>query len=218
MAIFVTITTIVLILIVAFFQSKNLKRDLLSILFNILLVILGFSLALLWETIKSEGEARKEAEAIVNMLRLETSQNFGATENNIRNLEKNLKAINPTSDLQFILNPLESSVWESVKLRNKLFIENTGDLFQIVNFYTLVSIVNNQIQVRENFINSNYRGKEYLERLKLIDLNLLEKSKQLKQLNHLVQSFLFSLPPQKLEGYSFEYNKGKIEKIEPQTN
>ncbi len=204
-------TVILLILIVVFFQSENLKKDSLNILFNLLLVVLGFSLAMLWDNVKSEREEKKEAESIVVLLRLETGRIYGAIENNIKVLNRNINAKDIASAPPSSLSRLESSSWNSAKLRNNLFIKNTGDLIQIENLYTLVSITNEQIVFRENFINANFNTKFYLENLKRIDSDLLRTISHAKKLNEIVQDYLYSIPPEKIEGYSFEMSKGKVE-------
>lgn len=202
---------ILLILIVVFFLSENFKKDALNILFNLLLVVLGFSLAMLWDNVKSEREEKKEAESIVVLLRLETGSIHGAIENNIKMLNININAKDIASIPPPSLCRLKSSTWESAKLRNNIFIKNTGDLIQLENLYTLVTIVNEQIVFRENFINTNFNTKSYLENIKRIDSWLLRTIYQTKKINEIVQDYLYAIPPEKIEGYSFEISNDKVE-------
>jgi len=211
LSIYLVVIVILLILVVVFFQSEKLKKDSLNILFNLLLVFLGFSLALLWDNVKSERDEKKEAESIVVLLRLETGRIYGAIENNIKVLNRNINAKDIASAPPSSLSRLESSSWNSAKLRNNIFIKNTGDLIQIENLYTLVSIANEQIIFRENFINANFNTQYYLENLKRIDSELLRTISHTKELNEIVQNYLYAIPPEKIEGYSFEMSKGKVE-------
>lgn len=202
---------VLLIFLVFFFLPKDSKKETFS---SLLLVILGFALALLWDNVKVQKYEKAESELIVNLLRLESSRNHGIITNNLKIINKNIDLNDSASLLMAPLWFLESTAWESAKLRNNLFIRNTMDLMQVQNLYTMIDIINRQISYREQLILARLNANETSKILKILDLNLRQSIEKAKELNDVVNKFLFLLPPHEIKGPEFKRKKGSVIWIE----
>ena len=178
---------------------------------DVVLVLLGFGLGIAWDIIKDYRKEKAERESIVLMLQSELGSMFAAINTDLSVIDKNLLALNNKQEVLQPLLLLETNAWESAKLRNNIFIKNTGDLFKLINLYTTVYIINEKIKFRENYRVSNGVMPNYIEKLIIIDNDIKQALTKMKSLHEAAQQFLHSEFPLIVKGYGFSLVDGKVE-------
>lgn len=191
-------------------NDRSSKINYRNIVVEITLVLLGFSLALTWDTFKEAKKEKKERESIVFMLQSEMGSIHGAVNSNLETIQANLAAMEKGKETVRPLLLLDTDAWESAKLRNNVFIKNTGDLFKMVNLYSAIHIINEKIRFRENYRVANQALINYIERLKIIDNDIKNAFEKVKGLHVNAQKFLHEEYPMVVTGYSFSLDKGVV--------
>jgi len=189
---------------------KNYK----TIVIDIVLVLIGFSLAVTWDIIKDTRNEKSERESIVVMLQSELGSIHGEINENLKTLEKNLLELEIGKEVVRPLLVLDTAAWESAKLRNGIFIKNTGDLFKMVNLYAAISIINEKIRFRENYRMTNQAMSNYNERLKIIDDDIKHALENMNEYHKIAQEYLHKAYPLIVKGYNFSLNTGIVKEAE----
>jgi hypothetical protein len=184
-----SIFLLIISLLLIWFSIKS-KINYKQIIFEVSLVLFGFSLAMVWDNCKTIKVERREKKSLVTMIQFELAQINGAITNNIQTIEANLEAIEKNKEIIRPLMPLNTIAWESAKLRNTIFIENTGDLFKLVNLYTAAHIINEKIRFRENYRLFNQAMPNYRERIGKIDRDIKQALEKIKGLLTIAQEFI----------------------------
>jgi len=189
--------------------SANFKRIALEIFF----IILGFSLAVVWDMIRDFRTEQQEIRSITIMLKSELSQTHATIQSNIKTIDANQKILSEGKEVIAPLLLLPSDAWNSAKLRNSLFLKETSDLFCFMNLYTGISIVNSKIINRENYRTANQAMNNYHDRLSKIDLDIKEALEKLSPLLQTAQNTIYRLYVWKVEGGSFQVSeKGVVQR------
>lgn len=186
-----------------------------DIIINVSLVLLGFSLAIIWNDIQEANIAKKERESLVTMIQLELGCIHGSITHNLKTIEANRKALEEGKGA--VLRPLillEMTAWESAKLRNNVFIKNTGDLLKLAYLYTVIDLTNEKIRFRENYLMSNQAMSNYGKNLRIIDDDIKQILEKTKKFHSIAQEFIHKEYPLVVKGYSFSSESGLIKKNE----
>ncbi len=184
--------------------------DMKRVILDVLLVFLGFSLAVAWDVIKDYRHDSKEKAAIITMLKFELGENHAVIEQNLKIIQTNRKAMGNAQQTMIPLSLLKTDAWDSAKLRNNLFVKNTSDLFKLVNLYTAVHIVNEKIVFRENYRISNQAMSNYNEVMKIIDNSIEEALTKTLPLLENTQNSLDKMHSLKVEGPGFTITNGFV--------
>lgn len=186
---------------------KNYK----TVVIDIVLVLLGFSLAVTWDIIQDTRKEKAERESIVVMLQSELGSIHAEINENLKTLDKNLVELETGKEVVRPLLALDTDAWESAKLRNSIFIKNTGDLFKMVNLYAAIDVINEKIRFRENYRMTNQAMSNYNERLKIIDNDIKQALEKVKEYHRIAQEYLHKAYPLVVKGYSFSLNTGIVQ-------
>lgn len=181
---------------------------------GVALVLLGFCLAVIWDNIKDIKREKAERESLVIMVQLELANIYGTIDINIKTIQTNLKKLEAKSESVSPLVLFETSAWESAKLRNNVFIKNTGDLLKVVHLYTAIHVINEKVRFRENFRMANQAMPNYTERMKMIDSDISQNLEKAKGLLTSAQDFFDKNYPFLVKGYSFLLDdKGMVNEV-----
>ncbi|MFA6142530.1 MAG: hypothetical protein WC738_04455 [Candidatus Omnitrophota bacterium] len=193
-------------------REEKVVATLKIVILDIALVILGFSLAVVWDVIKDARQENAERQSIILMLQSELGEMHAGINTNLDTVNANLQALETSKEVVRPLIFLQTSAWESAKIRNNIFIKNTDDLFKLVNLYSAVHVVNEKIRFRDNYRMSNQAMTNYNDRLKIIDSDIKQALEKLREFHSIAQEYIHRDYPMVVKGYSFALDQGRVKK------
>jgi hypothetical protein len=211
--------SLLIITVISLRASKNSQEiDYREIVIGVALVLIGFSLAMIYDNIKEINIEKKERKSLVTMLQFELANMHATITNNLKIAESNLELLQSGEQNIKPLELIETAAWESAKLRNHIFVKNTGDLFKLANLYSAIHLVNEKIRFRENYRVANQSTVNYTEILRKIDTDIKSALEKTKKFHKLAQDFLYKEYPLIVKGYSFSLDRGEVKKVEKDKN
>lgn len=213
LAIIIFLSVVGLILIIGE-RDKESSDIIKRVILDILLVVLGFSLGVVWDMFKDYRKDAKERDAIVTMLKMELAENNGVVNSNLKTIESNRKARENAKRTVTPLQLLKTDTWTGAKLRNNLFIKDTADLMKLVNLYSAINIMNEKIQFRENYRISNQAMTNYDDVLSVIDNDIEAGLKKTLPFLSNAESCLYRMHSLKVRGKSFTIEEGIVKEKE----